>query len=424
MKKRSNARKSESNEQQVNHPINKSSCGAFSKHPRGDALPEGPPEAKKPPEAKEGAVLVVGGGIAGMQAALDCAESGFKVYLLERDAAIGGNMAQLDKTFPTNDCAMCMISPKLVETGRHLNIEIISYADLKKVEGEAGNFSITINRRTRFVDEEKCNGCGECEMACPVSVTDTFNGELSQRKAIYRLYPQAIPNVFTINKDDAPPPCRATCPAGVNAQGYVALMGERKFLRALDVIREGMPFAGICGRICHHPCESECNRNDIDEPVSIRNLKRFAADYERELIAGQTGEQTSIDSKEEAGSELRDRFLNERPVFEKQDFPERVAVIGAGPAGLTCAYDLAKLGYKVSVFEKDDKPGGMMFYGIPAYRLPRDFMDHEIGLILQEGIEFKPGRMLGRDFSIPQLKEQGFSSVFVATGAQIAKKIP
>ncbi len=115
---------------------------------------------------KVGSVLVVGGGVAGMQAALDSANSGFKVYLLEKEPAIGGNMARLDKTFPTNDCAMCMISPKLVETGRHRNIEIISYADLKKVQGEVGNFTVTVNRRSRYVDEEKCTGCGECITNC------------------------------------------------------------------------------------------------------------------------------------------------------------------------------------------------------------------------------------------------------------------
>jgi NADH:ubiquinone oxidoreductase subunit E len=115
---------------------------------------------------KVGSVLVVGGGVAGMQAALDCANSGFKVYLLEKEPAIGGNMARLDKTFPTNDCAMCMISPKLVETGRHRNIEIISYSDLKRVQGEVGNFTVTVNRRSRYVDEEKCTGCGECITNC------------------------------------------------------------------------------------------------------------------------------------------------------------------------------------------------------------------------------------------------------------------
>ncbi|MGD9201295.1 MAG: FAD-dependent oxidoreductase, partial [Chitinispirillia bacterium] len=111
----------------------------------------------------KGSVLVIGAGIAGMQSALDCANSGLKVYLIEEKPSIGGNMARLDKTFPTNDCAMCMISPKLVEVGRHNNIDILSYSELLKVEGEAGNYTATVKRKSRFIDEEKCNGCGECE---------------------------------------------------------------------------------------------------------------------------------------------------------------------------------------------------------------------------------------------------------------------
>ncbi len=357
-----------------------------------------------------GAVLVVGAGIAGMQAALDCANSGFKVYLLEQQASIGGNMSRLDKTFPTNDCAMCMISPKLVETGRHLNIEIISYADLKRIEGEAGNFTVTVNKRARFVDEEKCNGCGDCAEACPVSITDTFNGSLADRKAVYRLYPQAIPNVFTIDKQLAPPPCRATCPAGVNAQGYVALISKGDFLGALDVVRDRMPFAGVCGRICHHPCESKCNRAEIDTPVSVRNLKRFVADYECDLL--EKGE--SVERKD-----------TEIVQPEKQDYSEKVAIVGGGPAGLTCAADLAKLGYPVTLFDANDKLGGMMRNGIPPYRLPRETLDREIQLMLDEGVEVQSGKRLGEDFSLADLKEkQGYKSVFVATGAQLAKKIP
>ena len=356
-----------------------------------------------------GSVLVVGAGIAGMQAALDSANAGFKVYLVEQQPAIGGNMARLDKTFPTNDCAMCMISPKLVEVGRHLNIEIISHADLKNVEGQVGNFTITVNKRTRYVDETKCNGCGDCEPVCPVTFPDTFNGELAGRKAIYRLYPQAIPNVFTIDKRAAHPPCRGTCPAGVNAQGYVALIAQERFLEALDVVRERMPFAGICGRICHHPCEQKCNRLEIDEAVSIRNLKRFVADYERGLI--QKGE-----SIERPPSEI--------PVEAKQPYTERVAVVGGGPAGLTCAYDLAKRGYPVTVFDANKELGGMMRTGIPPYRLPREYLDFEINQLVREGIEIKPGTTLGKDFSLDDLKTQGYDATFVATGAQRAKKIP
>ena len=340
---------------------------------------------------KVGSVLVVGAGIAGMQAALDCANSGFKVYLLEQDPAIGDNMARLDKTFPTNDCSMCMLSPKLVEVAGHLNIEIIAYADLKKVEGEAGNFTVTVNKRSRFIDEEKCTGCGDCEQVCPVLIKDTFNGGLADRHAIYRPYPQAIPNVYTIDKTDAPSPCVGTCPAGVNAHGYVALIAKGKFLEALDVVRERMPFAGACGRVCHHPCESSCNRVQIDSAVDIRNLKRFVADYEWDLI--QNGE--SIEREPSAVAEP-----------EKTSYNETIAIVGSGPSGLTCANDLAIRGYPVTLFESADTLGGMLRKGIPAYRLPREVLDYEIDLILKRGVQAITGQSLGKDFSIEDLKKQ------------------
>jgi len=365
-------------------------------------------QQEEPASNKTGSVLVVGGGIAGMQASLDCANAGFKVYLLEEQPAIGGNMARLDKTFPTNDCAMCMISPKLVETGRHLNIEVISYADLVKLEGEAGNFRAVVRKRARFVDEDVCNGCGDCERECPVRILDSFNGVLSKRRAIYRLYPQAIPNVYTIDKRELPPPCRATCPAGVNAQGYVGLIARQKYLQALDIVRDRMPFAGICGRICHHPCEQTCNRGEIDEPVSIRNLKRFVADYEWDRI----NKGLSVE-----------RPPSEIPPPGKQDYTEKIAIVGAGPAGLTCANNLAKIGYSVTVFDSGDKPGGMMRSLIPAYRLPRDIIDHEVNLILKQGIEFVPGKTMGRDFTLDDLKERGFDATFIATGAQLPRKL-
>src|SRR5512136_1005935 len=154
-----------------------------------------------------GAVMVVGGGIAGMQASLDLAESGFKVYLVEAKSAIGGHMAQLDKTFPTNDCAMCNISPKLVETGRHLNIEILTDTEVVKVDGQAGNFTATLRRKPRYIDTSKCTGCGECATVCPVSLPDLYEEGLETRRAAYRLYPQAVPAAFAIEKKGTAP-CR------------------------------------------------------------------------------------------------------------------------------------------------------------------------------------------------------------------------
>src|SRR5512143_1672464 len=135
---------------------------------------------------KVGAVLVVGGGIAGVQASLDLAESGYYVYLLESSAAIGGVMAQLDKTFPTGDCSMCILSPKLVEAARNKNISILTLADIENVAGRPGDFQVTIRRRPRYVEQKKCNACGECAEVCPVSLPSEFDRGLGSRKAIFR----------------------------------------------------------------------------------------------------------------------------------------------------------------------------------------------------------------------------------------------
>jgi heterodisulfide reductase subunit A len=150
---------------------------------------------------KVGAVMVVGGGISGVQSALDLADSGFKVYLVEKKASIGGVMAQLDKTFPTNDCSMCIMAPKLVAAGRHHNIEILNNADIEKVEGDPGNFTVTVRQNTLRVDPEVCTGCGVCAEKCPMETWDEYNEGLKRRKAIYVMYPQAVPLIFSIDKE-------------------------------------------------------------------------------------------------------------------------------------------------------------------------------------------------------------------------------
>jgi len=150
---------------------------------------------------KIGAVLVVGGGVGGIQAALDLADSGFKVYLLDKSPSIGGVMARLDKTFPTNDCSMCILAPKLVATGRHPNINLITNGEITGLTGEAGSFEVKIRKRSRYINEEKCNGCGLCAQKCPVEAVDTFNEGLSNRSAIYVEYPQAVPLKFMIDRE-------------------------------------------------------------------------------------------------------------------------------------------------------------------------------------------------------------------------------
>lgn len=152
-------------------------------------------------DSKVGAVLVVGGGVAGVQASLDLADSGFKVYLVDQSPSIGGVMAQLDKTFPTNDCSMCILSPKLVATGRHPNITIISNAKVTELKGKPGNFEVKVRKQSRFIIEEKCNGCGICAQKCPIEADDSFNQRLGRRGAIYVEYPQAVPLKYKIDRE-------------------------------------------------------------------------------------------------------------------------------------------------------------------------------------------------------------------------------
>ncbi len=147
------------------------------------------------------AVLVIGGGIAGIQASIDLANMGIKVYLVENRPSIGGRMAQLDKTFPTNDCAMCILAPKMIECANHEKIELLTYSELVELTGEVGNFEAKIVKKARFVEEDKCVGCGDCARKCPTKVVDEFNAGLGQRKAIYKYFPQAVPSTYVIDPD-------------------------------------------------------------------------------------------------------------------------------------------------------------------------------------------------------------------------------
>ena len=337
-------------------------------------------------------VLVIGGGIAGIQAALDIADGGKKVIMVEREASIGGRMAQLDKTFPTIDCSACILSPKMVDVGMHDNIELLTLSEVEKVEGSIGNFTVTIRKKPRYVDIKKCTSCGECEKVCPVSYSNEFEANLVKRKATSKMFAQAVPSAFFINKRGKAP-CRSSCPADVPAQGYIALIREKKYKEALKLHREENPFPSICGRVCTHPCEISCTRDLVDEPVVIMGLKRFIADYELEL--------------------------GEIPLPEMQESKDKkVAIIGSGPAGLTAAYFLAKNGYKSTIFETLPEAGGMLRYGIPDYRLPQRILNLEIDMIKRMGVEIKTNTPIKTGNEVFDLIKTGkFDAVFLATGA-------
>jgi NADPH-dependent glutamate synthase beta subunit-like oxidoreductase/Pyruvate/2-oxoacid:ferredoxin oxidoreductase delta subunit len=194
------------------------------------------------------------------------------------------------------------------------------------------------------------------------------------------------------------PPCRAACPADVNVQGYIALLQQGKFKESVELIRKSMPFPAICGRVCFSPCQDSCSRKNIDQPVGIRYLKRLAADVERE--------QGRI-----------------KPDPIPKTHSEKVAIAGAGPAGLSAAYELAKLGYPVTVFERMPEPGGMMWYGIPDYRLQKYVVANEIAYIQDLGVEIKTGVEFGKEVTLDTLRNEGYEAIFIANGAQVSIKL-
>ena len=283
-----------------------------------------------------------------------------------------------------------MISPKLVEVGRHLNIELLTNTELLELEGEQGNFTARIRENPRFVDISKCTSCGECTKVCPVDVVSEHNQGLNNRKAIFKQYEQAIPGSYGISKRSVAP-CKATCPAHVSIQGFIALMQQEKYAEALKLFKQEHPFPGSCGRVCHHPCESVCTRGDADQPLAIQYLHRFLADLDFEDASPWIPE-----------------------ISEKRE--EKIAIVGSGPAGLTAAYYLAQKGYDVTVYEKLPVKGGMMAVGIPEYRLPKAELEKEIAVIEALGVTIRTGVEFGKDITLDSLKKDGFSAVFMATG--------
>ncbi|WP_455381078.1 FAD-dependent oxidoreductase, partial [Salinispira pacifica] len=187
-------------------------------------------------------------------------------------------------------------------------------------------------------------------------------------------------------------PCQSACPAGVDVPGFVSLIGEQRYAEALLLHRERNPFAAVCARVCFHTCEDRCRRASLDEPVAIRSIKRFMVDQEVTI----------------QHPEVRENATNAA---------RKIAIVGGGPAGLSCAYFLARLGYQPKVFEAEARPGGMLVQTIPAYRLPRETLAREIRMIEGLGVEIQTERRLGLDFTLKDLREEGYEAVFLGIGA-------
>ncbi len=228
------------------------------------------------------------------------------------------------------------------------------------------------------VDWDKCTGCGSCERACP--------------QHIIRLT-SVTRRILEFNSTDmCLAPCQATCPAQIDIPAYVRAIAEGRYEDAVHIIKEHNPLPICIGRVCPHPCEDACRRGLEGEPININHLKRFAADYEMH-----------------SGKRYRPFCLPKNG--------RKVAIVGGGPAGLTCAYYLARLGYSPTIFEAMPELGGMMRYGIPQYRLPKEIMDWEIQGILELGVEARTGVRMGKDFTLADLRQEGFEAIFLGLGA-------
>ena len=229
-----------------------------------------------------------------------------------------------------------------------------------------------------------CTTCGRCEDACPngIKILD-----------LIRFLRQSSPEKWVPEG----PPCILACPAHINIPEYLRLIAQGKIDEAYALIREKVPFPGILGRVCTRPCEDKCKRGEVNNPVSICVLKRYVADNEKVS---------------------QEKFLQ-----VPKDTGHKIAIIGAGPSGLTAAFYIRKKGHQVIIFEEKSAPGGMMYSAIPAYRLPQEVVKKEIQQVLDIGIELKTGKKLGRDFDIPQLKADGYEAVYIATGGSLSRKI-
>ncbi len=333
-------------------------------------------------------VMVVGSGIAGMESSIKLGDMGYKVLLVEKEASVGGRMILLSKVFPTLDCASCISGPKMSTTINHPNITTMTYSEVQGIRRAVdGTFNATVKEKARFIDWNTCTGCQDCERACTVAVPDQFNADLVPRHAAYIAFPQAVPKKAVIERAGTSP-CIDSCPAGIKAHGYVSLIRSGKYEEAFQLVLDATPLVGTLGRACYAPCESECTRADLEATIPIRRLKRFVADRHYDEVDG-----PGIAVAEPNG--------------------RSVAIIGSGPAGLTAAWQLARIGYHVRIFEAAERAGGFLRHAIPAYRLPHEVVEQDISNLTALGVEIVTSHPV-RD--LEALKNEGYDAVLVATG--------
>ncbi|MDA8345415.1 MAG: FAD-dependent oxidoreductase [Thermaerobacter sp.] len=333
-------------------------------------------------------VLVVGSGIGGMESAIKLGDMGYKVLLVEKEGSVGGRVILLSKVFPTLDCASCITTPKMAATIHHPNITAMTYSEVLGIRRASDtHFRASVRQKARYVDEAACTGCQLCETACTVAVPDQFNADLVARRAAYIPFPQAVPKKAIIERVGTSP-CTDTCPAGIKAHGYVSLIRSGKYEEAFQLVLDATPLVGSLGRACYAPCESECTRGELEGSIPIRRLKRFVADRHYREMDG-----PGVTPAEPNG--------------------KSVAIVGSGPAGLTAAWQLARSGYRVKIFEAAAEPGGFLRYALPTYRLPQEVVEQDIRNVTALGVEIAtsaPVRDLGA------LRLDGYDAVLLATG--------
>lgn len=342
-------------------------------------------------------VLVIGSGIGGMESSIKLGDMGYKVLLVEKEASVGGRMILLSKVFPTLDCASCISGPKMSSTINHPNITTKTYSEVSGIRRDAdGRFHATVKEKPTFVDWAACTGCSDCQTACTVAVPDEFNSGLVARRAAYIAFPQAVPKKAVLTREGTSP-CIGACPAGIKAHGYVSLVRNGKDEEAFQLVLDATPLVGTLGRACYAPCESECTRTKLEGTVPIRLIKRYAAD-QHYAAQGATPSGPAVEVEAPNG--------------------HRVAVVGSGPAGLTAAWQLARKGYEVTIFEKRSQPGGYLRHAIPAYRLPHDVVDADIANLTSLGVRIVCDADV--DDLVALKEREGVDAVIVATGTQAA----